>query len=112
MADIHKQDDHALHWAAGRGNIELVRILLDRAADIHAKDGHALRYSAENGHLELVRILLGRAPTSTQKAMKACAGQQNTGILKWCGYFLIVAQMRLLKTAWHCVTAWPMVTPM
>ena len=46
--------------ASFNGQIELVRLLLDRGADLHTQDDYALRWAAENGCLEVVRMLLDR----------------------------------------------------
>ena len=59
-ADIHAKDDEALRWSAFYGHVEVVRLLLDRGADIHAGVDASLQWSAENGHVEVVRLLLDR----------------------------------------------------
>jgi hypothetical protein len=54
----------ALEWAAGSGQTETVRLLLDRGADINAKDEQfsmtALMSAARKGHIEVVKLLLAR----------------------------------------------------
>lgn len=57
-ANVHAEEDHALRYSAEYGRLEMVRLLLEKGADIHARDDEALRYSAMNGHLEVVRLLL------------------------------------------------------
>jgi len=59
-ANIHAQDDWALRNAIYKGHLDVVRFLLDHGANIHAQDDYALRYASYNGNLELVRFLLDR----------------------------------------------------
>jgi len=51
----------ALHWAAIRGNTEIVRMLLDKKADVDPRttDGMTpLHYAARQGHVEIAKVLL------------------------------------------------------
>lgn len=57
-ADVHTNDDDALQWAAGCGQIETVRLLIAHDANIHADNNKALRFAAVNGYTEIVRLLL------------------------------------------------------
>jgi len=59
-ADIHAHDDRALHWASEEGHLDVVRLLLDRGADIHTQDDFALRWASFYGRLDVVRFLLDR----------------------------------------------------
>ena len=70
-ADIHANDDKALHWAAGRGHTATVELLLDRGADIHAKDDEALRWAPANGHTAIVALLLKRGNYTPEAVTKA-----------------------------------------
>ena len=56
-ADIHADDDAALHLAAGNGDAETVRVLIAAGADIHARGDYALRRAAEYGRTEIVELL-------------------------------------------------------
>ena len=59
-ADVHADDDYALHWAALKGRTETVALLLDRGANVHAYDDSALRWAVLNGHTDTVALLLDR----------------------------------------------------
>ena len=59
-ANVHVNDDTALGCASVNGNRDVVELLLDRGADIHAKDSWALRFASVNGHRDVVELLLDR----------------------------------------------------
>ncbi|MBW3624055.1 MAG: ankyrin repeat domain-containing protein [Armatimonadetes bacterium] len=51
----------SLFWAVNRGNVELVRLLLDHGAKVAAElscDETSLHRAAEEGHLEILELLL------------------------------------------------------
>ena len=56
-ADVHAKNDDALQWAAYNDHLEVVRLLLDRGADVHSMNDDALQWAAEMGHLEVVALL-------------------------------------------------------
>ncbi|XP_021712114.1 uncharacterized protein LOC5564954 isoform X2 [Aedes aegypti] len=50
-----------LHTAAGKGNIEMVKLLIDHNANIDTKDDEGctpLHYASRNGNLEMVKLLI------------------------------------------------------
>ncbi|RPB22045.1 ankyrin, partial [Terfezia boudieri ATCC MYA-4762] len=56
----------ALHIAAKKGHLEVVKVLLDKGATINAMthvNRTALHMAAENGHLEVVKVLLDKGAT-------------------------------------------------
>jgi ankyrin repeat protein len=57
-----------LHNACWGGDLECVRLLLDRGADVHASDRYgatSLHFACRQGHAECARLLLGRGARST-----------------------------------------------
>ena len=55
--DVHTYDDCALCGAAEKGHLEVVKFLVAKGADVHARDNYALRWAADKGHLEIVKFL-------------------------------------------------------
>jgi hypothetical protein len=62
-----RYDRTALSFAADRGQVEIVKLLLERGADVNAKDSFygvtPLVWAANNGHADVARILLARGAT-------------------------------------------------
>lgn len=56
MASQYELDSQLIEWCR-RGQLEVVRELVDMGADVRAKDDYALRWSAEHGHLEVTDYL-------------------------------------------------------
>ena len=54
------RDDKALRLAALTGQLEMVKLLLDRGANIHAVNERALWNARRNGHAAVVALLLER----------------------------------------------------
>jgi ankyrin repeat protein len=53
-----------LHWAAGEGHLEIVKLLLEHAKDKNPADNEdktPLHWAARNGELETVKLLLEHA---------------------------------------------------
>jgi RNA polymerase sigma factor (sigma-70 family) len=65
-AQVHTRDPYLqstpLHYAAHRGYLEIVQLLLTAGADVMAREGSSdtipLHWAAEGGHLEVARLLV------------------------------------------------------
>ncbi|BET00058.1 Acyl CoA Hypothetical protein protein [Nesidiocoris tenuis] len=60
---VDEEDDGMglLHWAADRGNFDMVKCLLDKGVNINMQDGQgqtALHYACSCGHFDVVQLLL------------------------------------------------------
>jgi hypothetical protein len=76
-ADIHAENDWALHTASRNGHTEVVRLLLDRGADIHANNDWALRWASRYGHTETVKLLLDRG-AENDLALRSASKNDHT----------------------------------
>jgi hypothetical protein len=69
----YRYDRSALSFAADRGNVEIVKLLLDRGADAGAKDTYykmtPLSAASMKGNAEVVRLLLARRPQDAGSAL-------------------------------------------
>jgi ankyrin repeat protein len=57
-ANVHAENDAALREAFSRGHVEIVKLLLENGADVHADNDYALQWASRNGYVEVVKILL------------------------------------------------------
>jgi len=56
--DIHAEREDALKIASKRGHTEIVKLLIDAGADIHSDNDEALRLALEKGYKDIVNLLL------------------------------------------------------
>jgi len=78
MTDINEQDEHGwtpLSWAAGKGDLAAVRLLIDNGADVF-KAGRDQRtpymIALAAGHIEIVQLLQRAANHSTPNGVTYC----------------------------------------
>lgn len=68
-----RYDRTPLSFAADRGHVEIVRLLLDRGADADAQDSFyhntSLGWAAYKGHVEVVKLLLARSGRGVGSAL-------------------------------------------
>lgn len=57
-ADITKNDNFLLKWATEKGNLPLVKLLLDKGADIHTEDDRPLRNAVYLGFIDITKYLI------------------------------------------------------
>jgi ankyrin repeat protein len=58
ISDPTAENSYALQWAAKNKHLEIVKLLLEAGADPKAEDSCALLWAAGEGHLEIVKLLL------------------------------------------------------
>jgi ankyrin repeat protein len=85
-ADLHRDwMDEALWWAAGGGQAEAVRLLLDHGAAVDATGGRgatALQHAARDGRLAVMRLLLARgADPNAPDRCPASVGMGGTALM-------------------------------
>ncbi|KAJ5200052.1 hypothetical protein N7472_005256 [Penicillium cf. griseofulvum] len=79
----------ALHIAAKKGHLDVIRVLADAGSPIDAQDGHGatpLTFAAQEGHLDVVQFLLSRGADpnimtddqDTSLCMASLSGNINT----------------------------------
>lgn len=66
-----------IHWAADRGNIDILQFLLNKGSDVNLVDSEgqtALHYASSCGHLDCVKLLikLGADRTIKDKELQTC----------------------------------------
>ena len=81
-----RYDATALMFAADKGQLEVVRLLIDRGADINATDTfyrfRAIDLALMNGHRQVARLLLERGSRGAQSALTAGIRANDEDLVK------------------------------
>jgi ankyrin repeat protein len=82
----YRYDRTALSFAADRGDVEIVKLLLERGADVNAKDtfygATPLTWAASNGHVEVARLLLARGGTGADDVLSTGIRKRNPELVE------------------------------
>jgi ankyrin repeat protein len=81
-ADVHVENDDALRLASQEGHLEMVRLLLEKGVNVNAKYGHALRAASAAGHLEIVKLLIENGAKVNAKEDEALREASRSGHFK------------------------------
>ena len=80
-----RYDRTALSFAADRGSVEIVKMLLERGADVNAKDtfynATAMVWALEKGNVEIVRLLLDKGATGGEEALQTGVDKGNAALV-------------------------------
>jgi Ankyrin repeats (3 copies)/Ankyrin repeat len=81
-----RYDRTALSFAADRGNVEIVTLLLERGADVNAKDTFygvtPLVWAANNGHAGVARLLLARGATGAADVLDSGVEKKSLALVE------------------------------
>lgn len=95
-ADVHKSNDLPLWWAASRGHMETVQVLLLAGAEsMHER---IVRYATPPGMVIRIRCrrCLLLAPMCAQKKMMRFGGRSRTAIWGQCGSWRSISSLPIL----------------
>jgi outer membrane protein assembly factor BamB len=88
-ADVHAKTRYgatALTFAADRGHVQIVKLLLDRGADVNAQDTfyemRAIDIASMNKHTDVVLLLLERGSKGAGSVLAGAVQQGNAALVK------------------------------
>lgn len=87
-----KNELTALVQAISKGNLDVVKALIDCKADVNLKDERnmtALHHAAERGHLEIVKVLVGNNALVDSKALEKAKINGHSEIEKFLCEFIL-----------------------
>jgi outer membrane protein assembly factor BamB len=81
-----RYDVTALAFAADKGHLDVVRLLVERGADVNVQDtfykGRAIGLALSNGHLDVAQYLLEHGSLDARFALSAGIRQKHLGVVK------------------------------
>jgi hypothetical protein len=87
--DVNAKTDYgatALHFAADKGHVEVVKILLQHKADVHAKDtsysARPLAWAFTRNHVEVVKVLIEAGSEGADASFRAAAMNGNLKLVQ------------------------------
>lgn len=76
----------ALSYACDKGNIEVVRLLIERGADVNVKDTFygevPLGWALSHGHTQVVKLLLDKGAAGIERALTESVQSGNVDVVK------------------------------
>ena len=87
-ANIHSNDDRALRIASSNGHLKVVIILVNEGANIHADDDEALIWASRYGYLEVVKFLIESGANIHADKDKALKWSKQEGHLEVVKYLI------------------------
>jgi ankyrin repeat protein len=88
-ADVNAKSPYGatgLFFAADRGNMEIMKILLDHGADVKVKDtfygATPVTWAVEKGHVEIVTLLLSKGAPGAENALMLGVSRANAELVK------------------------------
>jgi len=81
-----KDKNKALFWFSRRGNLEIVKCLVENGANVNAGDDYALYEAASCGHLEVVKYLVSKGSNIRShrcQALKRAERNNHVEVVKY-----------------------------
>src|SRR4026209_1433920 len=75
----------ALLFTSDKGNVEMLKLLLEHGADVNAKDtfygGTPVTFAAFNGHVDAVKLLLQKGASNPEEVLGVAIDSKNLDLL-------------------------------
>jgi hypothetical protein len=82
----YRYDRMALSFACDRGNVDVVKALLQAGADVNAADSFynatAMDWALNKGHLQLATLLLDHGAKNSERILVSAVNKENVELLK------------------------------
>lgn len=57
-SDCKECDEFAIQWACMNGNLDLVKLLIDKGVDVTTNDNDCIKWAGPNGYIEILQLLI------------------------------------------------------